>query len=97
MKRVRNPNEAPTVPHYYVILFKSRSHYVEGDERSRTNPGHGYPGGYETVEETEFWVTLNINDLGPFLLKQEQEKVPYVAFHGGRPLKLTVTTTTDVK
>lgn len=26
--------------------------WVEGDKRSRTNPGHGYPAGYET--RTEF-------------------------------------------
>ena len=28
------------------------SYYVPGDERSRTNPGHGYPGG------TEYYTTL---------------------------------------
>jgi len=28
-------------PHYAILTFGST--YVPGDERSRTNPGHGYP------------------------------------------------------
>lgn len=28
-----------------------RKYYVEGDERSRTNPGHGYPAHTDTFQE----------------------------------------------
>jgi hypothetical protein len=31
----------PKEPHFAIIRFGST--YIEGDERSRTNPGHGYP------------------------------------------------------
>lgn len=37
----------PSVPHYAIITFSSVT--IPGDERSRTNPGHGYP---EHTEET---------------------------------------------
>lgn len=32
----------------YGIIQKD-SIYVPGDERSRTHPGHGYPGGYQSI------------------------------------------------
>lgn len=33
--------DVPTVPHYAILTNDSVS--IPGDERSRTNPGHGYP------------------------------------------------------
>lgn len=39
---------------YAVIIKKTTSNWVPGDERSRTNPGHGYPEGFETTTTTEF-------------------------------------------
>lgn len=49
----------------YYAAFTKESYYTEGDERSRTNPGHGYPGGmteytgvkkFKDKEEMEEWV-----------------------------------------
>jgi hypothetical protein len=34
----------------YVIIKRSQR-FVQGDERSRTNPGHGYPAHYEEISE----------------------------------------------
>lgn len=45
------PFHEVTEPFWAII--RSGSYYVSGDERSRTNPGHGYPGGYESYECTE--------------------------------------------
>jgi hypothetical protein len=42
MKYIHNKSEVPTTPHFAIIEFST--YYVEGDERSRTAPGHGYPG-----------------------------------------------------
>lgn len=42
MKWIYNKDEIPKGAHFAIIEFSS--YYVEGDERSRTNPGHGYPG-----------------------------------------------------
>lgn len=56
-------SKVPSTVHYAALEFSSI--YVEGDERSRTNPGHGYPGHSESVvkyitfaskEEMEKWV-----------------------------------------
>ena len=34
-------NDIPDKPHWVILTPKST--YIPGDERSRTNPGHGYP------------------------------------------------------
>jgi hypothetical protein len=55
---------------YYAAFVKS-SYHIPGDERSRTNPGHGYP--EHTVEYTsvkkfasrqqlQSWVELQVRD-----------------------------------
>lgn len=40
----------PTQKHWAIVTYVST--YVEGDERSRTNPGHGYPA--HTVQNTQY-------------------------------------------
>lgn len=39
-KRVTSANDVPVAEHF--AIFESDSYYTEGDERSRTYPGHGY-------------------------------------------------------
>jgi hypothetical protein len=52
-------SDVPKVDHFAIIL--GSSYYTEGDERSRTNPGHGYPGGttnylsYQAYLKREDW------------------------------------------
>lgn len=48
---VKKPTDIPLVEHYAV--FKGGSIYIPGDERSRTNPGHGYPESTENVIQYE--------------------------------------------
>lgn len=38
----------PTKPHWAIVEIKTIHH--EGDERSRTHPGHGYPAYDESVQ-----------------------------------------------
>lgn len=57
VKRVASKNDVPNGHHYAIIIYKSDSVYIPGDERSRTNPGHGYPERYETYESFEHYVT----------------------------------------
>ena len=47
--RAKNSSEVPQEPHFAVIKFGSV--WIEGDERSRTNPGHGYPGHSQSTVE----------------------------------------------
>ena len=58
MNREKTDAEIMAAPHWAII--KIQTTYHEGDERSRTNPGHGYPAHstsamvyqpYETEEE----------------------------------------------
>lgn len=40
------PDHVPSKEHYAILFFGSI--HIPGDERSRTNPGHGYPEHTET-------------------------------------------------
>lgn len=35
-------SDVPKTEHFAIVVFSS--YYVEGDQRSRDHPGHGYPG-----------------------------------------------------
>lgn len=58
-KHVSQYSDIPNGPHF--VIFTTRGVYVPGDERSRTNPGHGYPAstenvlGYEAFEDRSDW------------------------------------------
>jgi hypothetical protein len=55
----------PDTEHWAIITTSSV--YIPGDERSRTNPGHGYPETYvETIEYESF------SDYEKFKLKVER-------------------------
>jgi len=43
---VSSKEQFPTAPHWVVMKFTIV--HIPGDERSRTNPGHGYPASTET-------------------------------------------------
>lgn len=51
---VRQAEHLPSDRGTWFAVLESSSIYVPGDERSRTHPGHGYPGGSEAI------VTLRI-------------------------------------
>lgn len=48
-KYCKRKSDVPSVKHYAIIMFGSYT--VAGDERSRTNPGHGYPEHTESTAE----------------------------------------------
>ncbi len=48
---------------YAIVETTTSQVWVEGDERSRTNPGHGYPEGYETTYTTTFTEFPNLEAL----------------------------------
>jgi hypothetical protein len=57
MKYCHTKNDVPKDKHYAVIIFGSYT--VPGDERSRTNPGHGYP---EHTESTAEYIAFDSRD-----------------------------------
>ena len=84
-KKVTSPNDFPDGEHFAVFLFKQRSIYHEGDQRSRDNPGHGYGAYTEEIRETEYLLFASEADLRQWLLLQESssDKV-YVVIRGTR-------------
>jgi len=57
----------------YIVIEKS-SYYVPGDERSRTNPGHGYPEHYVEADNVVRFPTLK--QLESYLLAHaDQDKL----------------------
>ena len=52
---VTKKDDLPTEPHWAILKYESFT--VPGDERSRTNPGHGYPAHTEYVVKYEAYFT----------------------------------------
>ena len=71
-------SEIPNYKHFALIEFDQYSIYhaaTEGDERSRTNPGHGYPAepGYtETVDTSRYFVIATMAELEAELTKRQR-------------------------
>ena len=66
MKTVVRASELPPTAHKAILVFDSV--FIPGDERSRTNPGHGYPDRSENIckyyvfdndEELRAWIERN--------------------------------------
>lgn len=49
MKEVKSPSDMPKSG-YMIQFFETTNIHHEGDERSRTHPGHGYPEYTETIQ-----------------------------------------------
>lgn len=60
-------NEIPTTEHFAVLTQNSRTIHHEGDERSRTHPGHGYPAYTETIESINYQAFATKEELESFL------------------------------
>jgi len=67
-------NEFPDEEHYAAIVFKTRTIHHEGDERSRTNPGHGYSAYSETLEFVEYIPFRNKAEMNEQVLAWEMRK-----------------------
>ncbi len=87
---VKAPNQIPAQEHF--ALFGSGAHYIPGDERSRTNPGHGYP------ERTEHFIEYEAYLTKEKLLEAVKERLESKkAYRVARVVPLTVETTVDVR
>ncbi len=92
MNYVSDKNNIPTIPHFAALVFESIT--IPGDERSRTNPGHGYPEHTESIvkyitftgrPEMEKWV--NEQETGRWGRKDNYRVVEI------KPLSVTVKAT----
>lgn len=82
----------PETPHFAIITFST--HYTPGDERSRTNPGHGYPASWDTVTNYQPFTDQAQFERECEALAKRQEK-----FHALKvtPLKVETKTTVTIK
>lgn len=83
--------------HFSILVYKTSSTYVPGDERSRTNPGHGYPGGYETTNDIYHYVTTSEKVLNEAILKLVEEKSDFIFFKVNRLGSFKLNTILDSK
>lgn len=96
MIRVKGPNEVPEGPHFMVIIYDTTSVYVPGDERSRTNPGHGYPEHTDTFDTFEQWVTDDQAVLNDFIraldveVRIRHKQRPYVVLKVEKKARVVV-------
>ena len=103
MIRVSKPADIPTGPHFAVLIYKSDSHHIPGDQRSRESPGHGYPEHTVTSDTFEHWVTCNKDDLQTKVAELSKppkwrggEKPNFVVLKVESKLAVTTRTTVDI-
>ena len=78
----------PSEPHWVILTTSST--YIEGDERSRTNPGHGYPA--HTITSINYEIFLKEDEWKEAIRKKEDapyRREEYVAFKSSGRAKVT--------
>jgi hypothetical protein len=96
MKYCKSPADIPGKPHWAILEFGSIT--IPGDERSRTNPGHGYPEHTETtttyiafLDEQEWKAEIARRNLSEFYSLRS----PFVALAATRA-RITTKTAVEI-
>jgi hypothetical protein len=93
MAYVSTQDKVPKGPHWAILTFETM--HIEGDERSRTNPGHGYPAhtkeyvAYQAFTDETEWKNAVARLATPKFGRPD----PFVAMH---VVPATVTTSVNV-
>lgn len=69
-------SDIPNRFHYALIEFSQNHIHHEGDERSRTHPGHGYPAYTETVDVARYESFLTKEELEMEVIKRHLSSNP---------------------
>jgi len=92
MKACITQKDVPTCKHYGIVTFGKIA--IPGDERSRTNPGHGYP------EHTEHTATYSAYDKeawkNEIIRMTERKHYDFVAFVA-YPAKVKTISTIEIE
>ncbi len=104
MKTAEGPSDIPEGHHYVIIIFSSTSIHIPGDERSRTNPGHGYPARTEKYNTIEYTWTHSRDEWVRQIEVLEREKTssfhrhdPYVALEVASKAKIETKVVVGIK
>lgn len=95
---IKSPEELPKETHFAALVFKTHSIHHEGDERSRTHPGHGYPAHTETVHAVEYVAFADKEAMEKWVIKMETSKrtEPKYQLIEARPLSAEMTATVKI-
>lgn len=79
LARVEKPEQMPIGEHWAILIFEVKTVYVEGDERSRLAPGHGYPAHTDSYNSFQYWACRDRQAMEDALeyMRSEQEKNVY--------------------
>ena len=89
--RVRSASVVPNDA-FVLILLAEQSVFFEGDERSRTNPGHGYPARTETYDANEVYATTDrplMERTVELLFKDDPRRTDVIVFRPGSRVSVT--------
>jgi hypothetical protein len=84
MQRVKAAGDLPPLGKYFLIqIYKDKTIYHEGDERSKSCPGHGYPAYTEHYLDVQQYVTTNREEWLKGIeiveeMKEKEEQVRYL-------------------
>ena len=95
-KFINNPIDIPDTEHWAIIVQESV--HIPGDERSRTNPGHGYPA--ETRSFVGYHMYLTEDKLLQAVKEMEEQDKRYYNKNVYKVIKVTpmkVSTTISIK
>lgn len=84
-KRITKTEEVALTKCY--LILKPTSVHIPGDERSRTNPGHGY--GPETKDSWNIWSCGTREEWQSQIKAMTKKKEDFVPLIGERPLIAT--------
>lgn len=57
-KLIKGAEQVPSEEHFAILVYEHSSVHVPGDERSRTNPGHGYPAHDVDTSAWAYWAIV---------------------------------------
>jgi hypothetical protein len=97
MKLVEKVSDVPKTEHYAILVYKQHSVYHEGDERSRTHPGHGYPAYTEVFTKAEHYVTENYGVWETEVKRLAEKKEQFVAFAVEHLAEIVTTVRIEIK
>ena len=67
----------PQEKHFAALVFDTKTIYHEGDERSWTNPGHGYSAFTEHIDTIDYIAFKNEEEIKKWTLEAEKRGKKY--------------------
>lgn len=74
---VKKINDIPQEEHLAILVQNEQTVHHEGDERSRTHPGHGYPAYTETITSFDYIPFENIEEVKRWIEWNKDRKKTY--------------------